>query len=175
VSSHPAPNRPVAPVPPFPATPPQRPAGIQNKEKENHESVAYGNYPGMTRAQYWMGTLGIGILILLIGALLTTVMKNKSEAGFLILVFTSIFGFVQLGMAWSRMKNIGMEPAWSLLMLIPVVGLLPHVRCLIFQKGYEETKKLDRTGKTLCWIVVGLFVAPLLLGVVFATFSHFNR
>ena len=60
-----------------------------------------------------------------------------------------------------RLKNIGMNPWWCLLMLVPIANLLVGIRCLICQEGYADTKKLDTTGKVITYIVLGLTVAVI--------------
>jgi len=42
---------------------------------------------------------------------------------------------------------------------VPVVNLLPGIRCLVLQEGYKDTKKLDATGKTVTYIVLVLVIA----------------
>ena len=83
-----------------------------------------------------------------------------------IVLFSVLISGAQIGFAWSRMKNIGMDPALCLLLLVPIFGLIVHVRCLIFQENYEETKRLDQTGKALLWVTFAILVVPFLLAMI---------
>jgi uncharacterized membrane protein YhaH (DUF805 family) len=69
------------------------------------------------------------------------------------------------GLVVERLRNIGMSGWWSLLILVPIANIILGVKCLIYQEGYQDTKKLDRTGKIIGWSLVGLFVA-IALGVI---------
>ncbi|MCW0217276.1 MAG: hypothetical protein OJI67_03035, partial [Prosthecobacter sp.] len=61
--------------------------------------------------------------------------------------------------AQSRLKNIGMNPLWCLIMLIPIVGVLIHLRCLILPEGFADTKKMDTAGKVIMGILAALLLA----------------
>lgn len=64
-----------------------------------------------------------------------------------------------------RVKNIGMNPWWSLVVLLPIANLVLLTECLACQQGYADTRKLDTAGK----VVVGVCVATIgliLLAVV---------
>jgi uncharacterized membrane protein YhaH (DUF805 family) len=65
--------------------------------------------------------------------------------------------------AWPRLKNIGMNPWWSLAMIIPFVNFFIIFRCLAYQENYESLSKLDGTGK--------LLIVAVVLGMVWITIS----
>ncbi|MBK1882622.1 hypothetical protein JIN85_09355 [Luteolibacter pohnpeiensis] len=66
--------------------------------------------------------------------------------------------------AYLRLKNIGMNPKLSFLLLAPIANCLIIFRCLIAQEGYIHTQKLDRVGKMniVLAILGGATVAILL-------------
>ena len=111
-------------------------------------------YPGIGRLGYFLGSLGINVL----SALVTT-------AG-IPLVGPLLAIALMFSLTISRLHNIGMSGAWSLLLLVPVANLLLSVRCLIGPAGYAQTKKLDTAGKVILAIILsllGLAITALLL------------
>ena len=66
-----------------------------------------------------------------------------------------------------RLKNTGMNPWWSLLLLVPLVNLAIVLPCFACPEGYRDTKVLDVTGKGICLLVIGLFV-------LFAAFAAYE-
>ncbi|MDF1815606.1 MAG: hypothetical protein P1V20_25635 [Verrucomicrobiales bacterium] len=174
--SHTPVQQPVAPsatyAPSAPVTTPQ----VQGQLRHTSFGEPSRNYGGLTRVTYWLGTIALGIVLGIFGAVVGAAMGNSSRGGassigIAFFIISAIGGFVQICLAWSRLKNIGMKPEWSLLMLIPLVGLIVHVRCLLFQEGYEDAKKLDTTGKTLVWVILGLFLVPFVFGLIAVAIS----
>lgn len=62
--------------------------------------------------------------------------------------------------ASERFKNIGRNPAWCLLLLVPLIGLFITVPCLVLPAGYQQHRKLDLAAK----IVGGIIFILLFLG-----------
>ena len=69
-----------------------------------------------------------------------------------------IFVSVSFVPAYCRLKNIGMNPWWCLLLLVPIANLLVGFRCLVFQEGYQDTRKLDTAGRIMTYIVFAYVV-----------------
>jgi hypothetical protein len=65
-----------------------------------------------------------------------------------------------------RYKNIGSNPWWCLLGLVPVANLFVHIRCLIFQEGWADTQKLDAAGKTISWLLFSIFILIVLTSII---------
>ncbi|MFK7909942.1 MAG: GYF domain-containing protein [Akkermansiaceae bacterium] len=77
-----------------------------------------------------------------------------------------IFLVLQLVLVGCRYKNIGFSPWWCLLYIVPIANLVIGFRCLTCQPGYAFTRKLDRTGKIIAWVILGLFVAMILIVIL---------
>ncbi|HYF34057.1 MAG TPA: hypothetical protein VD994_02115 [Prosthecobacter sp.] len=58
----------------------------------------------------------------------------------------------------SRLKNIGRNSAWCVLLFVPIINLFVIVPCLLLPPGYQDSRKLDLPAK----ILAGLLVAALL-------------
>lgn len=71
-----------------------------------------------------------------------------------------------------RLKNIGDNPWCCLLMLIPIVNLILQIRCLLFQEGYADTKRLDAAGKTISWLLFSIFILLVLAAIIGAPEYH---
>ena len=71
------------------------------------------------------------------------------------------FSFILIGLLCVatayRLKNIGMTTWLAPMIIIPLINFFIVFRCLAFQEGYQETKKLDLAGK----IVTGIILASL--------------
>ena len=109
------------------------------------DSTQIVEYEGIGRLAF----VGAAFGILLVGALFSAL---TPIAGFLV-------GLVIMIPASSRLKNIGRNPAWCLLLLVPLLGLFVTVPCFLLPSGYQQHRKLDLAGK----IVAGIFVALLVL------------
>lgn len=65
----------------------------------------------------------------------------------------------------SRLKNIGRNSAWCVLLFVPIINLFVIVPCLLLPPGHQQHRKLDLAAK----IIAGLLLATLVvsLAVVF--------
>ena len=70
---------------------------------------------------------------------------------------------VQLTLAASRLKNIGMSQWLALLMLVPIANLVVGYMLLVCQPGYVEINKLDAVGKLVGWLIFTCVVIVLVL------------
>ncbi len=60
-------------------------------------------------------------------------------------------------------------------MIVPIANLLVGIRRLVFQEGYEDTKKLDQAGKIITYIVVGFVALGVLLLIIGIMASNYWR
>jgi DNA-directed RNA polymerase subunit RPC12/RpoP len=112
------------------------------------------HYGGIRRLPYFGIALGLGFL--------QVVFSTIDSSGVLVLavIVGSFFP------VYYRLKNIGMNPWWCLLMIVPIANLLVGIRCLVFQEGYEDTKKLDQAGKVITYTVGGFVALGVLLLII---------
>ena len=120
------------------------------------------HYGGIRRLQY----LGIMFGLAIVKTVLDVGIVFAGPSGGATLIVTVLFMIVSVIPAYYRLKNIGMNPWWCLLMLVPIASLLVGIRCLVFQEGYVDTKKLDAPGKAVTHIFLGLFVLVVIALVV---------
>jgi len=114
---------------------------------------------GIGRAAY----LGLNLCISVFSVILMAAASSEDVALFinLIAVVVAIF------LVASRFKNIGYQPLWSLLAIVPIINLVIGYRCLAYPPGYANHKTLDTAGRivtTIYAVVIGL----MLLAVAFA-------
>jgi uncharacterized membrane protein YhaH (DUF805 family) len=76
-----------------------------------------------------------------------------------------------IALAFQRCKNLGMNPWWSLGLLVPILNIFIGLRCLAFPEGYEDHRTLDAPAK----VVVGLFLALLSLIIASALLVMMGR
>jgi len=62
-----------------------------------------------------------------------------------------------------RLKNIGFSPWNTLLMIIPLVNILMFFMCVIINKNYAKTKKMDLAAKIISLLLLGLIVFGIFL------------
>ncbi len=77
---------------------------------------------------------------------------------------------VQLALAASRLKNIGMSQWLALLMLVPIANFVVGCMLLVCQPGYVEINKLDAVGKLVGWLIFTCVViaSVLIFGIAVA-------
>jgi uncharacterized membrane protein YhaH (DUF805 family) len=138
---------------------PYSPPNSQNDYLEAR-AAEVRHYGGIQRLPYLGIILGLGILQAILAA------ADPSGGIALLVVVVGYFFPV-----YYRLKNIGMNPWWCLLMIVPIANLLIGVRCLVFQEGYQDTKKLDKAGQIITYIVVGIIGLGVLAVVVSAITS----
>jgi len=120
------------------------------------------HYGGIRRLPY-LGIM-IGLAIVQNVLLVAVGLADSTGAGtLLVALFFMVVSFIPV---YYRLKNIGMNPWWCLLMLVPIANLLVGIRCLVFQEGYVDTKKLDTAGKVITYIVLGLFILVIVAVVI---------
>lgn len=65
--------------------------------------------------------------------------------------------------ASSRLKNIGRNPAWCLLLLVPLLNLFVIAPCLLLPPGYQDYRRLDTAAKMIAWLLVAALVVCLMM------------
>lgn len=116
-------------------------------------------YEGIRRLPYFLVLLGLNVVQFFFVA---EMVSQKAGAASFFAVIAAFLGLSMVPVSM-RLKNIGMDPWWCLLLLVPLVNLFVGVRCLVAPEWYEDSKELDRAGKVL----VGLLVVPLAVMLVF--------
>ncbi len=124
------------------------------------------HYGGIRRLPY-LGIM-IGLSIFQNISLAVIASADRPDTTLIVAIFFMIVSFIPV---YYRLKNIGMNPWWCLLMLVPCLNLLVGIRCLVFQEGYADTRKLDTAGRVITFIVLGLFVLVVISVVVSAMAS----
>jgi uncharacterized membrane protein YhaH (DUF805 family) len=126
------------------------------------------SYPGIGRLAYlgWNLVLGfaLGVAIAMAGVNPNTPSPGAGAVSLLVMVLA----FVPVAL---RLQNIGRNPWWCLLLLVPIANLFVSVPCLIAPPGYAYTKKLDTAGKIIVWSILGLLALLVLVGLITAAFS----
>jgi len=127
---------------------------VVSEEATEHEVKRYG---------------GIGRLSFLVSLLLFFITQYILRAfgpNYLLDASISAFGYLLIGLLCVatayRLKNIGMVTWLAPMIIIPIINFFMVFRCLAFQEGYQETKKLDLAGK----IVTGIILASLAASLV---------
>ncbi len=119
------------------------------------------SYGGLGRFPYLgiMFALGLGEILVILGM----VKARETDAVPAVLI---ICGVVALILVFQRLKNIGMNPWQSLLMLVPIVSLFIGIRAAVYQEGFVEEGEIDKTGKIILAVVlVSLLCCGLFVGI----------
>jgi hypothetical protein len=112
--------------------------------QENLVSTPFG---GIGR----LGFLASFVCIACVGGLLSAVTQGGPIATFL------TAGVLLIPVS-SRLTNIGRNPAWCFLMLIPLLGLFISLPCFFLPEGYEKHRKLDLPAKIMGGVFFALFI-----------------
>lgn len=112
------------------------------------------DFAGITRKAFFLGFLYVSVAyVLVMGSL--GVSKAGLGAEFVIsVVYTTILFILVI----QRLRNAGLSGGWSALLLVPVVHLVIVYECLAYPTRWSETRKLDRAGKIITGILLGVVV-----------------
>jgi uncharacterized membrane protein YhaH (DUF805 family) len=124
-------------------------------------------YGGIGRLAYVGYSFLAGIVFNVVGAVAAGTEVGPAVVVLAIIASIGLTVFITV----QRLKNMGYSGWWSLLIFVPLANLLVGLRCLICPVGYADTKRLDRTGKILTWIVVCLFLL-FVLGIVASMYAN---
>lgn len=117
-------------------------------------------YGGIGRLGYVLFAIILGV----VQVMLTSLVGTLEGEGVLIFLF-SVLHFVPVCL---RLQNLGMSGWWSLLLLVPIGNVAVTFYCLVFPKGYNDTKELDAAGRIMIGVVVCFFLICLAAGVWWA-------
>jgi hypothetical protein len=106
---------------------------------------------------------------LLFGILLY--MNSELIGSGIILLLTILF----IRLHCLRFKNIGMNPWWTLALIIPIVNLPLYLILNICPAGYAYTKKLDIAGKILAFFFIGIPILFIVLSILFDMGTAFTN
>lgn len=120
------------------------------------------HYGGIRRLPY----LGIIIGLTIVQNWLLIEIERLNLTGAEMLMVSVLILVVSFIPVYYRLMNIGMNPWWCLLMLVPIANLLIAIRCFVFQEGYADTKKLDLAGRVITYIVLGSFILIIVALVI---------
>jgi hypothetical protein len=129
----------------------------------------YGSYavaapsPGGLRRLPFLGALA-GLNALHIAMAISLLPENIG----LVLVLGFFFAAAAVYLAYHRMKNAALEPWLSLLWFIPIANLYILWCCLASQENYGRTRRLDKPGRVVTGILIGLLSLVIALMVAVA-------
>jgi len=115
------------------------------------EILVRGSYGGIGRLAYFLGLFGAMIVWVAVG-LLTT-----GQTSVLPLVNNIGAAVVALLLLTYRLRNIGMSDWWAFLTFVPIANIWLGFMALTAPKGYVETRRLDRAGRVLTYVLLALF------------------
>jgi hypothetical protein len=125
----------------------------RNPNLTPREDLSRSNFTE-TRNPGGIGRIGFGVAAfatLLVGSYLAAITAPFSVAGIFV-------GLTLMIPVRSRLRNIGYNPNWCFLSLIPVASLVVTIACLQLPPGYKHDRKFDLAAKIIRWILVGILV-----------------
>jgi uncharacterized membrane protein YhaH (DUF805 family) len=124
--------------------------------------VASSSPPEAATAVTSEGIGRLGFLIWIIGiAVLVGILKEDSwGSGFTALLS---IGLVLIP-ASLRLRNIGRNPRLCFLLLVPIIGLLVTIPCLVLPADYQKHRKLDLPAKIIGGGLLVLSIGLIILG-----------
>lgn len=113
---------------------------------------------GIGRLQFILGAIIVSIVLTMLGILLPAGMSA---------VIVGVGVAASLSLAYFRMKNIGVNPWFCLLWLIPLVGFGVTIFCVAFPEGWKYHRQLDLSGKVAIGVLGVIFIFGLVFGLLF--------
>ena len=128
-------------------------------EVDTHdETVLQEDYGGIGRLAYFLGVCGVAVLC----ALINTAIGILDQGESLGLPHTYMLGQVLvLILVAARLQNTGASGWWSLITLVPLLGLVITIPCFVYPEGYKDTRKLDTAGRIIACVLLVPFIAIL--------------
>ena len=124
---------------------------------------------GITRLPYYgLSCIG-GVIPWFMGQSLMSNLDYLEDIELLLNAFSiiSVYFVIQIAASYFRIKNTGLNPLLSLLILIPIVNIYPAFLLCCFQEDYADTRELDNAGWALIYALLFIFTGGVL-------WSHYN-
>lgn len=131
----------------------------------NQSDGQRSDYGGIGRAWYFLGMLVVTVLNYILQV--ATAAMGVPDMSILVLILVVA---LWITLAVYRLKNIGRNGAWAILIIIPIANLLVTIPCLMCPEGYQDTKKLDMVGKIIAGVIFGVLVL-MIIGIIIAVSS----
>jgi uncharacterized membrane protein YhaH (DUF805 family) len=143
----------------------------------NGENISPDNcnkpYGGIRRTPYALIMFGLIIINIIFSALLKAQGSSENQFESRILEISLLF-IAPFFPVYFRLKNIGQNPVWCLLLFIPLINVVVMVRGLIYQEGYQDSQKLDNKGKVLLWVIFSMIGFLMLLLILITIYGSFK-
>jgi hypothetical protein len=114
---------------------------------------------GIGRSAYFVGSSAVGLVVFLAGVFLPP------------LLCLMVGNFVMVFVSMERLHNIGMNPAWGWLSIVPIANWVLGVRCQVFPKDYVQTRKLDTTARVILTVIFVMFAVVLAASAYYLIFN----
>ncbi|MEM9480168.1 MAG: hypothetical protein AAGA58_11005 [Verrucomicrobiota bacterium] len=95
-----------------------------------------------------------------------------AQVGITVLAAVILFLIAALVLAVLRFRNQGSSGWMALLFIVPVANLWAMWRLVACQEGYKDVGHLDRAGKIITWVYVGLIVLSFVGNIITETSTN---
>ena len=112
--------------------------------------------PGLDRLTFFLAKVGLGVIMVVA---ITWLGPGSS----LIWALGLVLSFVGFALDVMRLRNIGVSQWFAVLRFVPYVNLVYMILLQSAQGGWIETRRLDRTGRTLLMFQIGLVVLVVMM------------
>jgi hypothetical protein len=162
------------PLPPTDSTTPARagnayrpyvPAASTPEQASERQSR---KHPGIGRLIYFGSMFGASLVLNGLNAVLARLLGESTLA--LTLTSYSVGTALAVLITFHRLKNVGYNPWWSLLLLAPFSIVIVGIPCLLAPPGYAYNKRLDLPAKIIGGIMLTLLVLGF-LGAILGSIS----
>lgn len=131
--------------------------------KEGEKSLGIG------RLYYFVAALFLALIMAFTDLAFDSAEPSRGSA-YVLFVVPLLIEAGRIAIGWSRFKNIGIPPAFSLLGLIPLINLIIGAACLALPENYAKHKTLDTAGK----IVYGVIILSGVLLIMSLAIPHMS-
>ncbi|BDS08107.1 hypothetical protein NT6N_31470 [Oceaniferula spumae] len=141
-----------------PYSPPQAAAqaGFENSAFSTDMPKVYG---GIGRLSLFLQTI-----LYVLGCVIAGVVIGLIGAPFLIFVVILVALIMVIRLSCLRLKNLGMNGWWVLLIFVPIVNSFFNIMLLSCPQGYSDTRKMDTVGIIVAVILVTIQIGSFFLG-----------
>lgn len=142
---------------------PCRPYTPATNSSEHRPQRRSHRHPGIGRLLYFGYMMGAYVLLFLISLALAPLLRDYSA---LSIIPVGLYFVGAVVIVFHRLKNIGYNPWWCFLILVPCLNIAVAFPCLLAPPGYAFNKQLDLPAKIIGGVLIGLLVLGFIVALI---------
>lgn len=157
-------------IPPPQTSNPYRPYVPAANIEERNPQRRSRKHPGIGRLVYFGCMFGASIILNVVILALAPLLDESTSI--LLMIPYGLYFAGAIAIVFHRLKNIGYNPWWAFLILVPCLNIIVALPCLLAPPGYAYNKQLDLPAKIIGGIIIGLIGLGFIVALVISITSN---